>query len=90
MHFRQKMQTLRRRVKCLKRRTQQQLKLSQIATNDAKVPETVPGSPPDQVYGTERGQHRFVLEFPRPPADRDMDDTPSPVLMEREPLLFDD
>ena len=82
------MQTLRRRVKCLTRRSQPQLELSQIATDADKVPETVPGSPPNQVYGT--GQHRFVLEFPRPPAGRDMDDTPSPVLMEREPLLFDD
>ena len=50
----------------------------------------VPGSPPDQVYGTERGQHQFVFEFPRLPAGRDMEDTLSPVLMEREPLLFDD
>ena len=49
----------------------------------------VPVSPPGQVYGTERGQHRFVLELPHSPADRDMDNTPSPVLMEREPLLFD-
>ena len=60
-------------------------------TDDDRVQNRVPGSPPDQVYGTERGQHRFVFEFPRPPASgRDMDDTPGPVLMEREPLLFND
>ena len=63
------------------------MELSQIATDDDKVHETVSVSPPGQVYGTERGQHRFVFEFPHPPADRDMDDTPSPVLMEREPNL---
>ena len=62
--------------------------LTQIATDDDKVHETVPGSSPDQVYGTERGQHRFVLEFPRPYSGRDMDDITSPVLMEREPLLL--
>ena len=81
-------------MKCLTRNTRSNLELQQLAkddTHDDKVPEIVPGSaPPDQVYGTERGQHRFVFEFPRPPAGRDMDDTPSPVLMEREPLLFDD
>ena len=49
IHFRQKMQTLRRRVKCLTRRSQPQLELSQIATDADKVPETVPGSPPNQV-----------------------------------------
>ena len=87
VHFRQKFQ--KRLVKCLSRRSQLQLDLSQIATDDDKVHETVPVSPPGQVYGTERGQHRFVLELSHLPADRDMDDTPSPVLMEREPLLFD-
>ena len=69
------------------------VELPQLAKNNAdddKVPETAPGSSSDQVYGTERGQHRFLFEFPRPPAGRDMDDTPSPVLMEREPLLVDD
>ena len=66
------------------------MELSQIVNKADKLSNIVPGSPPDQVYGTERGQHRFVFEFPRPPADRDMDDAPSPLLMEREPLLFDD
>ena len=60
-----------------------------VATDDDKVHETVPVSPPGQVYGTERGQHRFVLELPHSPADRGMDDTPSPVLMhgERTPTV---
>ena len=91
VHFRQKMQ--RRRTRCLNRKTRSNLELPQLAkddTDDDKVQKRVPRSPPDQVYGTERGQHWFVFEFPHPPAGRDMDDTPSPVLMEREPLLFDD
>ena len=53
--------------------------------DDVEVQQRVPGSPPDQAYGSERGQHRFVLEFHRPPAE-DMDAS-TPVLMEREPLL---
>lgn len=58
--------------------------------DDDKVPKEVLGSPPDQVYSTEKDQHRFVFEFSRPPAGNNMDSTPiSPVLMEREPLLFD-
>ena len=91
VHFQQKMQS--RRTKCLNRKTRSNLQHPQLAKNDTdnnRVQNRVPGSPPDQVYGTERGLHRFLLEFPRPPADRDMDDNPSPVLMEREPLLFND
>ena len=44
------------------------------------------GSPPSIVYGTRRGEHQFVLEFR--PSSHDGDAT-SPVLLEREPLLFD-
>ena len=90
MHFRQKMQS--RRVKCLTRNTRSNIELPQLAKDDDEgVHETVPGSPPDQVYGTERGQHRFVFEFPRPDVAVSTDSTScSPVLMEREPLLFDD
>ena len=45
-----------------------------------------PGSPPSIVYGSHRGQHQFVLEFPRP---HDGEESSSPVLLAREPLLFD-
>ena len=44
-----------------------------------------PGSPPSIVYGSSRGEHRFVLEF----QSHDGRDSVSPVLLAREPLLFD-
>ena len=50
------------------------------------------GSPPSIVYGSRRGEHRFVLEFPRTPRDDGQEIellVTSPVLLEREPLLFD-
>ena len=45
-----------------------------------------PGSPPSIVYGSHRGEHQFVLEFPYP---HDENESSSPVLLAREPLLFD-
>ena len=45
-----------------------------------------PGSPPSIVYGSRRGEHQFVLEFPHP---REENESSSPVLLAREPLLFD-
>ena len=45
-----------------------------------------PGSPPSIVYGSRRGEHQFVLEFPRPHEELE---SCSPVLLAREPLLFD-
>ena len=47
-----------------------------------------PGSPPSIVYGSRRGEHQFVLEFPRPRAQEEFESS-SPVLLAREPLLFD-
>ena len=44
-----------------------------------------PGSPPSIVYGLSRGEHQFVLEF----QSHDGRDSVSPVLLAREPLLFD-
>ena len=44
------------------------------------------GSPSLIVYGTRRGEHQFDLEFPDPSRD---DESSSPVLLAREPLLFD-
>ena len=43
-------------------------------------------SPPSMVYSSSRGKHQFVLEFS---LDGEGKDSPSPVLLEREPLLFD-
>ena len=45
-----------------------------------------PGSPPSIVCGSRRGEHQFVLEFPRPHEELE---SSSPVLLAREPLLFD-
>ena len=51
-----------------------------------------PGSPPSIVYGSCRGEHQFVLEFPHrhhyDGEELELIDT-SPVLLEREPLLFE-
>ena len=44
-----------------------------------------PGSPPSIVYGSRRGEHQFVLEFPHPHEEHE---SSSPVLLTREPLLF--
>ena len=45
-----------------------------------------PLSPPSVVYGSFRGQHRFLLELPNQDCDQDY----SPSDLEREPLIFDD
>ena len=45
-----------------------------------------PGSPPSIVYGSHRGEHQFVLEFPHP---HEENESSSPVLLAREPLLFE-
>ena len=50
---------------------------------DDKTPRS--GSPPSMVYGSSRGEHQFVLEFVLDDQDQE---SLSPVLMEREPLLF--
>ena len=41
------------------------------------------------VYGSRRGEHQFVLEIPRPPYDGEEQESFSPVLLAREPLLFE-
>ena len=52
--------------------------------NNKNEEERPPGSPPSIVYGSHRGEHQFVLEFPR------NNGVPSsPVLIKRESLLFD-
>ena len=47
--------------------------------------ENRPGSPPSIVYGSHRGEHQFVLDF----SSRDGHEEREPVLLKREPLLFD-
>ena len=46
-------------------------------------------SPPSIVYGSCRGEHQFVLEFPAHDVDGEEFESSSPVLLAREPLLFD-
>ena len=58
--------------------------VSQVAADEND--EEPPGSPPSIVYGSRRGEHQFVLEFPRSSDDQEPS---SPVLLEREPLLMD-
>ena len=58
----------------------------QVAPDEEDRPP--PGSPPSIVYGSRRGEHQFVLEFPRP-RDGEEFESSSPVLLAREPLLFD-
>ena len=61
--------------------------LPQVAANeDDEEDRPPPGSPPSIVYGSHRGQHQFVLEFPHP---HEENESSSPVLLAREPLLFE-
>ena len=61
--------------------------LPQMAANeDDEEDRPPPGSPPSIVYGSHRGQHQFILEFPHPHEEHE---SSSPVLLAREPLLFD-
>ena len=46
-------------------------------------------SPPSVVYGRQRGEHQFVLEFRCSSQDGQEQESLSPVLLDREPLLFD-
>ena len=61
------------------------IELSQMAANEDEEDRPPPGSPPSIVYGSHRGQHQFVLEFPHPHEEHE---SSSPVLLAREPLLF--
>ena len=57
-----------------------------VADEDGEEDRPDLGSPPSIVYGSHRGEHQFVLEFPHP---HDELESSSPVLLAREPLLFD-
>ena len=64
----------------------------QVAADDddgEDLPLTPLHSPPSVVYGSRRGEHQFVLEFPHPSHDGEEQESSSPVLLEREPLRFD-
>ena len=62
------------------------IEVHQVAADeDDEEDRPPPGSPPSIVYGSYRGKHQFVLEFPRP---HDGEGSSSPVLLAREPLLF--
>ena len=56
------------------------------ADEDDEEDRPPPGSPPSIVYGSRRGEHQFVLEFQRPHEELE---SSSPVLLAREPSLFD-
>ena len=56
------------------------------ADEDDEEERPPPGSPPSIVYGSHRGEHQFDLVFPNP---REENESSSPVLLAREPLLFD-
>ena len=60
----------------------------QVSANEADEEDRPPpGSPPSIVYGSRRGEHQFELVFPDPSCDNE--ESSSPVLLAREPLLFD-
>ena len=58
----------------------------QVSADEVDEEENPPrsASPPSMVYGSSRGEHQFVLEF-----SLDEEESLSPVLLKREPLLFD-
>ena len=59
------------------------IEVPQVAADEDDEPV---GSPPSIVYGSQRGENRFVLEFRFDNAEEPA--SPSPVLIAREPLLF--
>ena len=65
------------------------IEVPQVAADeDDEEDRPPPGSPPSIVYGSRRGEHQFVLEFPHPRNGEELESS-SPVLLAREPLLFD-
>ena len=71
----------------IKYRPAEYIAVPQVAEDDDDEEDRPPpGSPPSIVYGSCRGEHQFVFEFPHP---HDGEESSSPVLLAREPLLFD-
>ena len=63
------------------------IEVPQVAADEDDKEDRSPlGSPPSIVYGSHRGEHQFVLQFPYP---HEKNESSSPVLLAREPLLFD-
>ena len=62
------------------------IEVPQIAADEDDEDKCRPGSPPSIVYGSQRGEHQFVLEIAHSSLDEDEE---SLVLLEREPLMFD-
>ena len=58
--------------------------IPQVAADEDNEDESPLGSPSSIVYGSFRGEHQFTLEFLH-----HSHESPSPVLLAREPLLFD-
>ena len=61
----------------------------QVAADNENEEDRPPVSPPLNLYGSRRGEHQFVLEFPYPPHDNDQGQehsSPEPI---RELLLLD-
>ena len=70
-----------------KDRRPEYIEVPQVAADEGDEEDRPPpGSPPSIVYGSHRGKHQFVLEFPHPHEELE---SSSPVLLAREPLLFD-
>ena len=61
------------------------MQLPQLVADENEEDRPCLGSPPSIVYGSHRGEHQFVLQFPHPHDDLE---SSSPVLLAREPLLF--
>ena len=59
--------------------------VTQVAADEDNEP-LRSASPPSMVYGSSRGEHQFVLEFS---LDDQREESLSPILLEREPILFD-
>ena len=75
---------IKRRLGFNDRREYMQLPQSVADENEEDIPHL--GSPPSIVYGSHRGVHQFILEFPHPHNELE---SSSPVLLAREPLLFE-
>ena len=62
------------------------MQLPQLVGDENEEDISRSGSPLSIVYGSHRGEHQFVLEYPHP---HDELESSSPVLLAREPLMFD-
>ena len=88
MHFKQSFDLKRIKRKLGFKDRPEYIAVPQVSSDGGDEMDKPPrsASPPSMVYGSSRGEHQFVLEFS---LDGEEEDSPSPVLLEREPLLFD-